>query len=81
MSTGPSTRPVRPQPVRAAAPLTTPIYETTTFIFENAAEVRRYNEEDSGRFLYSRYGNPTVLSVEETLAALDGAERALLFGS
>ena len=27
-----------------AEPLTTPIYETTTFVFENAAEVRDYNE-------------------------------------
>jgi O-acetylhomoserine/O-acetylserine sulfhydrylase-like pyridoxal-dependent enzyme len=28
----------------AAAPLTTPIYETTTFVFDNAEEVRAYNE-------------------------------------
>ena len=27
-----------------AAPLTTPIYETTTFVFENAQQVRDYNE-------------------------------------
>ena len=25
--------------------LTTPIYETTTFVFEDAAAVRRYNED------------------------------------
>ena len=31
-----------------AAPLTTPIYETTTFVFENAEEVRDYNEGKSG---------------------------------
>ena len=41
-------------------PLTTPIYETTTFVFENAQEVRDYNEGRSTKFLYSRYGNPTV---------------------
>ena len=29
---------------RDADPLTTPIYETTTFVFENAAEVRAFNE-------------------------------------
>ena len=45
---------------RDAEPLTTPIYETTTFLFENAAEVRAYNEGQSSKYLYSRYANPTV---------------------
>jgi len=66
---------------RDAEPLTTPIYETTTFIFENAAEVKAYNEGRSPKFLYSRYGNPTVLAVEKTIAALEGAETALLMAS
>ena len=62
-------------------PLTTPIYETTTFVFDNAAEVLAYNEGRSAKYLYSRYANPTVVSVERKLAALDGAEAALLFSS
>src|SRR6187402_2551810 len=66
---------------RDAEPLTTPIYETTTFLFENAADVKAYNEGRSKRFLYSRYGNPTVLAVEETIAALEGADSSLLFAS
>ena len=57
-----------------AEPLTTPIYETTTFVFENAAEVRAYNEGKSSKFLYSRYANPTVLAVEQKIARLEGAE-------
>jgi len=65
----------------AAVPLTMPIYETTTFVFENAAEVVAYNKGQSPKYLYSRYGNPTVASVEQRLARLDGAERALLFSS
>jgi cystathionine beta-lyase/cystathionine gamma-synthase len=64
-----------------AVPLTTPIYETTTFVFENAAQVREYNEGRSSRFLYSRYSNPTVVEVEKTLAALEGAEAALVLSS
>lgn len=64
-----------------AASITTPIYETTTFVFENAAEVEAYNEGRSRKFLYSRYGNPTVLEVEKKLAALEGAEMALVFSS
>ena len=64
-----------------AAPLTTPIYETTTFLFENAQEVCDYNEGRSRKFLYSRYENPTVTAVERTIAALEGAEAALVFSS
>jgi cystathionine beta-lyase/cystathionine gamma-synthase len=64
-----------------ASPLTTPIYETTTYVFENAEAVRRYNEGGSGLYLYSRYENPTVVAVEEKLAAADGAEKALVFSS
>ena len=65
----------------SVAPLTTPIYETTTFVFDNAAEVVAYNEGRSAKHLYSRYTNPTVMAAEQKLAALDGAETALLFSS
>ena len=64
-----------------AVPLTTPIYETSTFVFENADEVVAYNEGRSSKYLYSRYSNPTVASVERKLGALDRAESALLFSS
>jgi cystathionine beta-lyase/cystathionine gamma-synthase len=64
-----------------AVPLTTPIYETTTFVFDSAQEVLAYNEGRSSKFLYSRYTNPTVVSVERKLAALDRTETALVFSS
>ena len=64
-----------------AVPLTTPIYETTTFVFDSAAEVVAYNEGRSSKYLYSRYTNPTVISAERKLAALDRAESALVFSS
>ena len=63
------------------SPLTTPIYETTTFLFESAEEVRDYNEGRSEKFLYSRYSNPTVVEVERTIAALEAAEAALVLSS
>ena len=72
----------RPEGVSdAAAPLTTPIYETTTFVFESAEQVREYNEGRSSKFLYSRYSNPTVAEVETKVAALEGAEAALVLSS
>ena len=64
-----------------AEPLTTPIYETTTFLFENAEEVRQYNEGKSSKFLYSRYENPTVTAVERTMAALEGGEVGIVLSS
>jgi cystathionine beta-lyase/cystathionine gamma-synthase len=64
-----------------AVPLTTPIYETSTFVFNSAAEVLAYNEGRSAKYLYSRYTNPTVVSVERKLAALDRADKSLLFSS
>ena len=67
--------------MRGVDPLITPIYETTTFVFENAEQVKAFNAGTSPKFLYSRYGNPTVAAVEQTIAALEGAERALLFAS
>ena len=81
--TGPATRLIHGShsDLGDAVPLTTPIYETTTFVFENAREVVAFNEGRSRKYLYTRYENPTTVSVERTLAALDGADAALLFPS
>jgi cystathionine beta-lyase/cystathionine gamma-synthase len=65
----------------ATPSLTTPIYETTTFVFNSVADVIRYTEGKIEGYLYSRYENPTVVSVEQKVAALDGAEQSLLFSS
>jgi methionine-gamma-lyase len=66
---------------RDAEPLTLPIYETTTFVFDSAEQVRQYNEGKNGKYLYSRYGNPTIAAVEEKLAKLEKTEAALLVSS
>jgi len=70
----------RPAPSGSTA-LTTPIYETATFVFDSARDVERYQDGSLPAFLYSRYENPTIVAVEEKLAAVDGAEAALLFSS
>jgi len=62
-------------------PLTVPIYETSTFIFESAADVAKYQAGGLDAYLYSRYENPTVVAVEQKVAAVDGAEAALAFSS
>jgi cystathionine beta-lyase/cystathionine gamma-synthase len=79
----PSTRILHPPRVDTSRtqPLTLPIYETSTYVFDSADEVQAFQEGRTDKFLYSRYANPTVLSVERTLASLEGAEAALLFSS
>src|SRR5688500_20394871 len=64
-----------------AAPLTTPIYATSTFTFESAAELEAFQQGHSGRYIYSRYANPTVQAAEAKLAALEGATAALVTSS
>lgn len=54
--------------------LATPIYQTSTFIFDNAEQGgRRFALEEEG-YIYSRLGNPTNTQVEEKLALLENAE-------
>lgn len=65
----------------ASAPLTTPIYETSTFVFESARDVERYQDGDLPAYLYSRYENPTVVAAEAKIAVVDGAETSLAFSS
>ena len=64
-----------------ARPLTTPIYSTTTFLFQNAAELEAYQQGRGDRYIYSRYANPTVQAAEEKLALLEGADRAIVTSS
>ena len=61
----------------SAGALTTPIYQTSTFEFESVEQGgRRFAGQEPG-YIYTRLGNPTVTSVEEKVAALEGGEAAL----
>ena len=60
----------------------TPLYNTTTFAFGSTAELLDVVEGRKSGNLYTRYGlNPTIRSLEEKLAALEGAEAAFAFSS
>ncbi|WP_260286561.1 methionine gamma-lyase [Peribacillus aracenensis] len=61
--------------------LATPLFQTSTFTFENAEQgERRFAGKEDG-YIYSRLGNPTVQVLEEKIAALEGGEAGLAFGS
>jgi cystathionine beta-lyase/cystathionine gamma-synthase len=59
-------------------PVSTPIYQTSTFEVTDMEEQLRATSTD--RF-YTRYGNPTHTVAEKAIAELEGADAALLFAS
>lgn len=62
--------------------LAAPIVQTATYTFADTAELVAFFEGRSDRTEeYGRYGNPTVRLIEEKIAALEGAEDGLAFGS
>ena len=56
--------------------LATPLYQTSTFIFDNAQQgADRFAGESEG-FIYTRLGNPTTRQLEMRVAAMEGMEDA-----
>lgn len=49
----------------------TPIYASSTFVYDNAEQgMRRFSGEERG-FIYSRWGNPTMSEAENKIAAME----------
>ena len=61
----------KPDPATGA--LITPIYQTSTFVFEDVGKTRGYD--------YSRTANPTRRVLEETIAALEGGKGGFAFAT
>ena len=60
----------------------TALYNHSTFAFHDTQSVLDVVEGRTVRSLYTRYGlNPTILSVEEKLARIEGGEQAWVFSS
>ena len=58
-----------------------PIFLTSSYVFDSAADAAaRFSGEQEGN-VYSRYTNPTVRTFEERIAALEGAEAAVATAS
>ncbi|HEX6504364.1 MAG TPA: aminotransferase class I/II-fold pyridoxal phosphate-dependent enzyme [Terriglobales bacterium] len=59
-------------------PLSTPIYQTSTFeVVDNDQQLRATHTD----MFYTRYGNPTHTVAENSIAELEGTDAALLFAS
>ena len=58
-----------------------PIYTTSSYVFESAAQAAaRFSGDEAGN-VYSRYTNPTVRTFEARIAALEGAEAGVATSS
>lgn len=54
--------------------LATPIYQTSTFVFDSAEQGGRRFALEEGGYIYTRLGNPNATEIEQRLANLEGAE-------
>ena len=61
--------------------LTTPIYQTSTFVFDSCEQGGRRFAGQEGGYIYTRLGNPTVSVLENKVAALEGGEACVAAAS
>ena len=62
-------------------PVVTDITRSSTFTFSSTAEMKLWAEGKSKAYIYTRYGNPTLTVAEAKIAALEGAEAAVVTAS
>jgi methionine-gamma-lyase len=60
------------------APVTAPIFRSSTFALSSANQLKAWAAGDHKIFMYTRDGNPTLTAAEAKLAALEGAEDAVV---
>ena len=59
----------------------TPLYLTSSFVFEDAEDMRASFAEEKSKNLYSRFSNPNVNEFTEKMVNLEGAEAGYAFGT
>lgn len=60
----------------AMGALVSPLYQSATFVFDNARQGGARFAGDEAGYIYTRLGNPTTAELERKLAILEGAEAA-----
>ena len=68
-------------PLPAERPLATPIWQTSTFVFDDAEHYANTLRQPRQGYVYSRYENPTTAALEATVADLEGAVEGLATAS
>jgi methionine-gamma-lyase len=62
-------------------PIVTEIVHSSTFTFSSTEEMKLWAEGKNKAYIYTRYGNPTLSVAERKIAALEGAEAAVVTSS
>lgn len=62
-------------------PMATPIYSTSTFLYDHLADIDAISSGERQGFTYSRHGNPTNAALEEAVALLEGGGFAVSLAS
>lgn len=68
-------------PNESSGPMSTPIVHSSTFAFDSLDAMMAEKDRHAASAYYQREGHPTLAACEAQLAALEGAETALLFSS
>jgi methionine-gamma-lyase len=62
-------------------PIVTEIIRSSTFTFSSTEEMKLWAEGKNKAYIYTRYGNPTLTVAQGKIAALEGAEAAIVTSS
>ena len=66
---------------KAEGSISAPIFTASTFTFDSTDSLMRFVEGEEQRDEYGRYGTPNERTCEAKLAALEGAEEAIIYSS
>src|SRR6202790_4762945 len=83
-SHGPQTRAIHggePERHGVSSSVGVDICRSSTFTFSSTEEMKLWAEGKSKAYIYTRYGNPTLTVAQEKIAALEGAEAAVVTAS
>ena len=62
-------------------PIVTEVVHSATFTFSSTEEMKLWAEGKNKAYIYTRYGNPTLTVAQKKIAALEGAEAAIVTSS
>ncbi|MDO5672794.1 MAG: O-acetylhomoserine aminocarboxypropyltransferase/cysteine synthase [Actinomycetaceae bacterium] len=62
-------------------PRVVPIVQSTTYVYDSTEDVAAVFDDPTRSLIYSRFANPTVMAVEEKIAALEGGVAAMCTSS
>lgn len=54
-----------------------PIVQSTTYVYDNTEEIAAVFDDPMRSLIYSRFGNPTVMAVEDKISELEGGVGAV----